>query len=397
MATDISKSTQREALPVKDTPYWQRVSRGCAIGFRRRSASLPGWWMARYWDPVADKLHYQAIGTLEELPPADRFDEARRRAEDWFRRVAGGADLTIRTVEEACRAYVHSIREDRERANAARVADEIEARFARLVYPDPIARVVLSKLREKHVSAWRDRLAKLPAAATRTKTNRQTRARSASTINRDMTPLRAALNYACEAGSVGSDIAWIKALRATEGAGGRREEYLTREQRVRLIESADDEIRPFLRALAMLPLRPGALAKLTRADYDDRNKVLTVSGDKGHKPRNVKLPPAAAKLFDELAQSRLPAAPLLRRFDGAAWNKDSWKGPVKTVARTAGLSDKVSAYTLRHSTITDLVNDTDLPLLSIAQISGTSVAMIEKHYGKLRQDRAAAALATLSL
>ena len=37
------------------------------------------------------------------------------------------------------------------------------------------------------------------------------------------------------------------------------------------------------------------------------------------------------------------------------------------------------------------------PLLTIAQISGTSVDMIEKHYGHLVQERAAEALAGLAL
>ena len=36
-------------------------------------------------------------------------------------------------------------------------------------------------------------------------------------------------------------------------------------------------------------------------------------------------------------------------------------------------------------------------LLTVAQLSGTSVAMIERHYGHLRADHAAAALATLAL
>ena len=352
--------------------------------------------MARHHDAAASKLLYSSLGTLEHLMPAERFDEARRIAEEWFRRVGGGADLTIRTVEDACRDYVRAVAEDRERSDGRRVAEEIEARLRRLVYVDPIAKVVLSRLREKHVTAWRERLIRMPAAAGRTIVNRTTKPRSASTINRDMTPLRAALNHAYVLGAVGSDIAWLKALKPIEGASGRREEYLTRDQRKLLIEKSDDEIRPFLKALALMPLRPGAMAKLTRGDYDERNKVLHVKLDKGHKPRDIKLPPGTAVFFDEIAKGRLPAAPLLRRFDGSAWDKDSWKKPIKVAVTAAALLPSVSAYTLRHSTITDLVNDTDLPLLTVAQISGTSVAMIEKHYGKLRQDRASAALATLS-
>jgi site-specific recombinase XerD len=57
---------------------------------------------------------------------------------------------------------------------------------------------------------------------------------------------------------------------------------------------------------------------------------------------------------------------------------------------------EASAYTLRHSTITDLVT-AGLPLLTIAQISGTSAEMIERHYGHLVSDAAVKALGALAL
>jgi hypothetical protein len=93
---------------------------------------------------------------------------------------------------------------------------------------------------------------------------------------------------------------------------------------------------------------------------------------------------------------RRPNAPLLPRADGQAWTKDLWKNSLKEAARSAGLPVGTTAYTLRHSVITDLVHD-GLDLLTVAQLSGTSVAMIEKHYGHLRSDVAAGALARLSL
>jgi site-specific recombinase XerD len=69
---------------------------------------------------------------------------------------------------------------------------------------------------------------------------------------------------------------------------------------------------------------------------------------------------------------------------------------VKTAAEAAELPIGATAYTLRHSTISDLVHD-GLDLLTVAQISGTSVRMIEQHYGHLRGDVAASALAKLVL
>jgi site-specific recombinase XerD len=84
------------------------------------------------------------------------------------------------------------------------------------------------------------------------------------------------------------------------------------------------------------------------------------------------------------------------RADGKSWDKDAWKWPVKAAAAAAKLPVGTTAYTLRHSVISDLVHD-GLDLLTVAQISGTSVAMIERHYGHLRSDVAAGALAKLAL
>jgi hypothetical protein len=51
---------------------------------------------------------------------------------------------------------------------------------------------------------------------------------------------------------------------------------------------------------------------------------------------------------------------------------------------------------VHHSVITDLVTN-GLALITVAQLSGTSVDMIEKHYSHHRADHATKALAGLSL
>jgi len=108
------------------------------------------------------------------------------------------------------------------------------------------------------------------------------------------------------------------------------------------------------------------------------------------------LPPATLAFFAEQCRDKLPGAPLFARADGKAWDKDAWKKPVKAAVAAAGLPAATTAYTLRHSVITDLVG-AGLDVLTVARLSGTSVAMIERHYGHLRADAAAAALATLAL
>lgn len=89
----------------------------------------------------------------------------------------------------------------------------------------------------------------------------------------------------------------------------------------------------------------------------------------------------------------MPTAPLLARADGSAWNKDAWKYPIKDAVIAAELPAAATAYALRHSTITDLIALHRLDTLTVAQLSGASLLMIEKHYGHLLREHAAKALA----
>ena len=66
------------------------------------------------------------------------------------------------------------------------------------------------------------------------------------------------------------------------------------------------------------------------------------------------------------------------------------------LAAASKLPKAVCAYTLRHSAITDLVRS-GLDLFHVAQLAGTSVAMIEKHYGHLQREQIRKGLNVLSL
>jgi integrase len=149
-------------------------------------------------------------------------------------------------------------------------------------------------------------------------------------------------------------------------------------------------------SVATWPYWPLMAMKRSRSTSSRRLKVLKIGQDKAGKDRRIKIPDVTAAFFAEAVKLKLPTAPLLARADGTAWNKDSWKGPVKRAAVAGKLPEGTTAYTLRHSVISDLVHD-GLDLLTVAQISGTSVAMIERHYGHLRSEVAASALAKLAL
>ena len=187
------------------------------------------------------------------------------------------------------------------------------------------------------------------------KSKAPTRPRSASTLNRDMTPLRAALNLALVDGHVTTDASWKAKMRPLKDADRRRDVYLDLAQRRALIAKAPADLALFMSALSLVPLRPGAMAALVVGNFDKRLSTLTIDKDKHGQDRKITLPPATAAFFAEQCNNKLPTAPLLTRADGSAWNKDAWKYPFKAAVVAAELAAAATAYALRHSTITDLI------------------------------------------
>jgi integrase len=382
----------RKRLKPRRAPYWHKLSTGRHLGYRKMITGSEGTWLAQAYDPESNpKQSRHSLGSFDDLPPNKRFDAATKAASVWFEHINMGGDEKPSTVQAACEEYVKHLRIER-----SSTAGDTEARFKRWVYSNRISKIQLHKLTEKHVTEWRKSLIEAPVKVDPYAKQPKLRERSSSTVNRDMTAFRAALNYAQRNRAVTSDMAWKYALTPIKNADRRREIYLDIKERRALIKNAPTDLALLLTGLSLVPIRPGALASLVVSNFDARSSTITVGKDKAGKDRKIKLPPSTATFFNEQLKNRKPDAPLFSRADGVAWNKDSWKKPLKIAAELANLIHSVSAMTLRHSVITDLVTS-GLDLLTVAQLSGTSVSMIERHYGHHRADHAAAALAKLAL
>jgi integrase len=271
------------------------------------------------------------LGDYGTLSGHDVFKQAKADAETWAETVETGGERArdIEAVKDACKAYLEQ-----------RPGSIAEGVFRRHVYDDPIAKVKFDRLRRHHLKAWRKRLEQAPALVTRTKVAdlKRMKPRSQSTVNRDMVPLRAALGMVLKPGAPNTDAAWQEALRPFKGADKRRELYLDRDERKQMIDATCDEAQPFVKALCLLPLRPGALAGLKVGDFDKRTRALTVGKDKNGNPRQLTMPQVIADFFEVQVKDKLPAASIFARADGAAWNKDAWKYPVKDAVKAAGVA-----------------------------------------------------------
>ena len=82
-----------------------------------------------------------------------------------------------------------------------------------------------------------------------------------------------------------------------------------------------------------------------------------------------------------LTAGRPKDAPVFLTEDGEAWNKSDIRSPIYAVKERAKLDPAFVFYSLRHTFISHQVA-AGMPTLAVAQNVGTSVAMIEKHYGK---------------
>src|ERR1700688_3981667 len=94
----LDTRSARMKLPARREPYWQVLSKGTAIGYRRGAKG--GNWIARLRDEEG-KQHYNATGAADDIRDADgltvfSFSEAQEIARTWFaskaRELAGHAE-----------------------------------------------------------------------------------------------------------------------------------------------------------------------------------------------------------------------------------------------------------------------------------------------------------------
>lgn len=381
---DIKTVAARSKLQPRREPHWHRLSEGCYLGYRVMTVGKTGTWVARYRDRTTSKQITKAFGDYSEYPDSKRYDLASSAAVEWFTHLGRGGSATTYTVADAAKEFVKHVRSE----HGEDSAKDTGSRLERLVLSDTkLSKVNLEDLVPGHMNTWRKGLLS---------PNKSTgKLKSKSTVNRDMSTLRAALNYAHRLGWVTSDHAWKVPLIPLKGATQRRGIYLSLEDRKKLVEHCATDLAPLVRCLTLLPLRPGVPASMRAGDFDARQGLLKISKDKAGKGRHLPLPPSVVEFFRTMARDKLPTAYLFTRADGSQWNKDAWKKPVKDAVNSAGLPEQSVLYSLRHSTITDLIVG-GLDPLTVATLSGTSVAMIQKHYGHLIDSRAREGLGILA-
>lgn len=167
--------------------FYGFVERGLFVGFRKLDQG--GNWIARFRNEDGKQV-YMALGPVTTT---NDYETAKREARRWSMSVEAGVKSSdVETVGEACIDYVEGLKsESREDA-----AQDALQRFQRCVLNDPLGKIKLSQIRERHLEAWRQRMMAGEFEPVPVKGARKVKPLTPSVFKRTLTTLKAALNRA---------------------------------------------------------------------------------------------------------------------------------------------------------------------------------------------------------
>jgi integrase len=377
MPPSIDTNAKRERLSKRREPYWYKLILGGFLGYR--VGATGGSWIARYRDEEG-KQHYKSL-TLPTHYALNEFDCAVGEANKWFHIQQRGFRARPGTVQEAADNYLEYL----ELKKGASSAKDARGRIKLHILPI-FADTPLDKIKHQDLRKWVHSFV--------VEGSDEEIRKSKATANRNLTILKAMLNLAYKEGLVSSNRAW-KAVDKFAKPDGARKDFLNSDQVKSLLDNSDGYFRDLLKAGILTGARYGELCKLRVRDLDKNNGLLNIPHGKTD-PRTFPLTNTTKAFFVEMAKNKLPDVPLLTRNGADAWGHGDQSKLMREAVKKAELPNTVVFYTLRHSFIADVI-DKNMNVFDIANITGTSTDMIDKHYGKLFKDRVIDVLEKTSL
>jgi integrase len=176
--------------------------------------------------------------------------------------------------------------------------------------------------------------------------------------------------------------------RVRPGTVTARERYLTAEERQKIRAAVKGVFAEYIMALELTGARPfSEVCKMTAADMDLEKGVCTLAKWKNAKKKKgvkrvIYLTEAVADLLRALA-GRHPEGPLFRNGRGKPWSRQNITWRFRALGKRLGIPG-LTAYCFRHSYISDALGR-GVPVAVLAELCGTSIQTIQKHYTHLDQ------------
>lgn len=378
MAKNIDTKAKRERLSQRREPYWDKLILGGYIGYR--VGAIGGSWIARFRSEDG-KQNYKSLVLPAHLP-VNEYDTATSEARNWFEAQQAGFNPKTGTLAEAADTYTEYLRNEKGTSSAK----DAEGRIRRCILPN-FGKRPLDKLTTPQIRQWLHSF--VPDSGTEEEIRK-----AKSSANRNLATFKALLNLAHKDGLIQSTAAWRR-VEKFKSVDGSRKEYLTPAQVKELLKNTESHFHDLVKAAVLTGARYGELCKLKAGDLDKANSLLNIPGGKTGS-RVFPLTKNTRAFFVGLAKNKLPDAPMLTKNGAIPWKHSDQNAPMRKAVADSGLSKDVVLYTLRHSFIAQAI-DGNMNIFDIAKICGTSMEMIDKHYGKLFKGRVIEVLEKSSL
>ena len=359
----IDTRNRRNKLIPRKARYWQKVTTGRYIGFYRTENG--GTWHARMLNEAKKRVFTQLDGDID-----NDYSDVLKQAMNWFENAQGVANHRY-TVQMAVDDYVKHL----EIVKTERAARETKQRLKKHL-TSKFGTVELAKLTTKQVKAVRDGMVK--KLKNPDKDNLEDIRKSKDSANRVMNMVKAAFNLAYQEGMVASDDAW-KRVKSFQEVGANRQLFLTDKQITALLNNTKGGFHNLVEVAVLTGARYGELCSAKVKDFDQEAGTLTLSGKT--KPHLVYLSDKVVKVLKRITRNSLPTAHLLMKDDGTSWGRGHQQRRMIEAVQVANLPPETVFYSLRHYHISKALI-AGIPIQMVAENCGTSVRMIEKHYGK---------------
>jgi len=374
MVARIDTISGRRKLTARTEPYWYKLSMGKHIGYRKL-ADGSGRWITRKIENR--EKTYAALNCDEHTT----FTDAQKMAHQFFDNTNGIISVRY-TVQDAIDDYIEHLTIE----NSVRSARECRQRLTKHTSTS-LSKIILANLTSAQVKFFRDKMVKKfddYHEGDDFETEEIIR-KSKDSANRVMNMFKAAMNLAYRNDYVNSDAAWKK-VPSFRGVGRSRKVFFTDEQVTSLLMVTDGQFQNLLQIAVNTGARYGEVRSLKVSDLDVKQKTLYLARGKTGE-RVVFLSEQTMTLLNRLTKLRHPTAFLLVKDDGEQWGEKDHYRRFKQASEESSLPDKSVFYCLRHYYISKALLARVSPQV-IAENCGTSVKMIEKHYGKfMNEDR----------
>jgi integrase len=167
-----------------------------------------------------------------------------------------------------------------------------------------------------------------------------------------------------------------------------------------LFASASPYLLDFITVQHATGARTGELRKAEVGQYQPTTRQIVLTDHKRAKTtrekaaRIITLNDRAHEVVSRLSSGRDRAEPIFRTPTGKRWSSMLLSHHFRRARKAAGVPDHITPYSFRHLWISEMLM-AGVDVLLVARMAGTSIAMIERVYGRFRAQSLADAMAKL--